>query len=200
MGEKLVEHGGGHPLLWQHLFWFFGHPEVYIVIVPAMGIAAEIIATFIRKPVFGYRVIVVCWLVITALSFLVWGHHMFISGINPFAGSVFAVLTLYDPRAFLFVLVTLAKVTLIAAIFVHLRLERVALVLIVLVPSSHRAHGPGRQESRVHAMGQRIVRIQFERPAELALRGGPVPSSASPMPCCSGHCRRLTRRKWSLCA
>lgn len=94
MGEKLVEHGGGHPLLWQHLFWFFGHPEVYIVIVPAMGIAAEIIATFIRKPVFGYRVIVICWLVITALSFLVWGHHMFISGMNPFAGSVFAVLTL----------------------------------------------------------------------------------------------------------
>lgn len=94
MGEKLVEHGGGHPLLWQHLFWFFGHPEVYIVIVPAMGIAAEIIATFIRKPVFGYRVIVICWLAITAMSFTVWGHHMFISGMNPFAGSVFAVLTL----------------------------------------------------------------------------------------------------------
>ncbi|MBI4471720.1 MAG: cbb3-type cytochrome c oxidase subunit I, partial [Acidobacteria bacterium] len=94
LGEKVVEHGGGHPLLWQHLFWFFGHPEVYIVIVPAMGIAAEIIATFIRKPVFGYRVIVICWLVITALSFLVWGHHMFVSGMNPFAGSVFAVLTL----------------------------------------------------------------------------------------------------------
>lgn len=94
MGEKLVTHGGGHPLLWQHLFWFFGHPEVYIVIVPAMGIAAEIIATFIRKPVFGYRVMVVCWLVISALAFLVWGHHMFISGMNPFAGSVFALVTL----------------------------------------------------------------------------------------------------------
>lgn len=94
MGEKLVGHSGGHPLLWQHLFWFFGHPEVYIVIVPAMGIAAEIIATFIRKPIFGYRVIVTCWLIITGLSFLVWGHHMFISGMNPFAGSVFAVLTL----------------------------------------------------------------------------------------------------------
>ena len=55
IGEKLVAHSGGHPLLWQHLFWFFGHPEVYIVIVPAMGIAAEILATFIRKPVFGYK-------------------------------------------------------------------------------------------------------------------------------------------------
>ena len=60
MGDKLISHGGGHPLLWQHLFWFFGHPEVYIVIVPAMGIAAEILATFIRKPIFGYKIMAGC--------------------------------------------------------------------------------------------------------------------------------------------
>src|SRR5215468_11202623 len=70
VGDKLMSHSGGHPLLRQHLFWFFGHPEVYIVIVPAMGIAAEIIATFIRKPVFGYKVMVGCWLAIVALSLI----------------------------------------------------------------------------------------------------------------------------------
>jgi cytochrome c oxidase subunit 1 len=94
LGEKLIEHSGGHPLLWQHLFWFFGHPEVYIVIVPAMGIAAEILATFIRRPVFGYRLMVGCWVAIVALSMIVWGHHMFISGMNPFLGGVFAFTTL----------------------------------------------------------------------------------------------------------
>ncbi len=94
VGEKLVGHSGGHPLLWQHLFWFFGHPEVYIVIVPAMGIAAEVIAAFIRRPVFGYRVMVLCWAAISLLSFIVWGHHMFVSGMNPFTGGVFAVTTL----------------------------------------------------------------------------------------------------------
>ena len=94
MGEKLIQHSGGHPLLWQHLFWFFGHPEVYIVIVPAMGIAAEIIATFIRKPVFGYRIMAGCWMAVVALSMVVWGHHMFISGMNPFLGGFFALATL----------------------------------------------------------------------------------------------------------
>ncbi len=94
IGEKLVQHAGGHPLLWQHLFWYFGHPEVYIVIVPAMGIAAEIIAAFIRKPVFGYRLMAGCWVAIAALSLIVWGHHMFVSGMNPFLGSVFAFTTL----------------------------------------------------------------------------------------------------------
>jgi cytochrome c oxidase subunit 1 len=94
MGEKLVEHSGGHPLLWQHLFWFFGHPEVYIVIIPAMGIVAEILATFIRRPVFGYKIQVWCWLAIMVLSTVVWGHHMYISGMNPWLGSVFAVGTL----------------------------------------------------------------------------------------------------------
>src|SRR5215471_3533703 len=94
MGDKVIGHSGGHPLLWQHLFWFFGHPEVYIVIVPAMGIAAEILATFIRKPVFGYKVMAGCWVSIAALSLIVWGHHMFVSGMNPFLGSVFTLTTL----------------------------------------------------------------------------------------------------------
>ncbi len=94
MGEKSVTHSGGHPLLWQHLFWFFGHPEVYIVIVPAMGIAAEILATFIRKPVFGYKLMAGCWMAIVALGMIVWGHHMFVSGMNPLLGGVFALTTL----------------------------------------------------------------------------------------------------------
>jgi cytochrome c oxidase subunit I len=94
MGDKLIAHSGGHPLLWQHLFWFFGHPEVYIVIVPAMGIAAEILATFIRKPIFGYKVMAGCWIAIAALSLIVWGHHMFVSGMNPLLGGVFALTTL----------------------------------------------------------------------------------------------------------
>jgi cytochrome c oxidase subunit 1 len=94
MGEKVIGHSGGHPLLWQHLFWFFGHPEVYIVVVPAMGIAAEILATFIRKPVFGYKIMAGCWLSIAALSLIVWGHHMFVSGMNPVLGSVFALTTM----------------------------------------------------------------------------------------------------------
>jgi cytochrome c oxidase subunit 1 len=94
VGDKFITHSGGHPLLWQHLFWFFGHPEVYIVIVPAMGIAAEVLATFIRKPVFGYKVMVGCWIAIVALSLIVWGHHMFVSGMNPLLGGVFALTTL----------------------------------------------------------------------------------------------------------
>lgn len=91
---KLLPQTGGHPLLWQHLFWFFGHPEVYIVIVPAMGIVAEVLGTFIRKPIFGYRIIAACWLAIAGLSMAVWGHHMFISGMNPLLGSVFGLTTL----------------------------------------------------------------------------------------------------------
>jgi cytochrome c oxidase subunit 1 len=94
IGEKLLSNSGGHPLLWQHLFWFFGHPEVYIVIVPAMGITAEIVATFIRKPVFGYKIMAGCWLAIVALSLIVWGHHMFVSGMNPLLAGVFALTTL----------------------------------------------------------------------------------------------------------
>ena len=89
-----VMHAGGHPLLWQHLFWFFGHPEVYIVILPAMGIASDILATFCRKPIFSYRMMVYSMVAIAALSFVVWGHHMFVSGMSPFLGSVFTLTTL----------------------------------------------------------------------------------------------------------
>ena len=85
---------GGNPILYQHLFWFLGHPEVYIVILPAMGITSEIISTNSRKPIFGYRAMIGSMLAIAFLSFVVWAHHMFVSGLNPFLGGVFMVLTL----------------------------------------------------------------------------------------------------------
>ncbi len=91
---KMIPGGGGAPLLWQHLFWFFGHPEVYIAILPGMGITSHILATFARKPVFGYRVMVLALVAIGGLGFLVWGHHMFISGMNPASSIAFSVLTL----------------------------------------------------------------------------------------------------------
>jgi cytochrome c oxidase subunit 1 len=89
------DHLGGHPLLWQHLFWFFGHPEVYIVILPAMGMASDILSTFCRKPIFSYRMMVYSMAAIAILSFIVWGHHMFVSGMSPFLGSVFTLTTLF---------------------------------------------------------------------------------------------------------
>lgn len=92
-GEAL-DHVGGSPILFQHLFWFLGHPEVYIVLLPALGITSEIIATNARKPIFGYRAMIGSILAIGFLSFLVWGHHMFITGMNPFLGSVFVFTTL----------------------------------------------------------------------------------------------------------
>jgi cytochrome c oxidase subunit 1 len=91
---RLIEGGGGTPLLWQHLFWFFGHPEVYLVIIPVMGVISHVLATFARKPVFGYRAMVLATLSIGALGFIVWGHHMFVSGMNPRLGIAFSVLTL----------------------------------------------------------------------------------------------------------
>jgi cytochrome c oxidase subunit 1 len=94
LGNKVIEHTGGHPLLWQHLFWFFGHPEVYIVILPAMGIASDILSTFCRKPIFSYKMMVYAMVAISGLSFIVWGHHMFVSGMSPFLGSVFTITTL----------------------------------------------------------------------------------------------------------
>jgi cytochrome c oxidase subunit I len=94
LNDKLIENTGGHPLLWQHLFWFFGHPEVYIVILPAMGIASDILSTFCRKPVFSYKMMVYSMVAISVLSFVVWGHHMFVSGMSPFLGSVFTITTL----------------------------------------------------------------------------------------------------------
>jgi len=92
-GEAL-HHTGGSPLLFQHLFWFLGHPEVYIVLLPALGLVSEIIATNSRKPIFGYRAMVISILAIAFLSFIVWGHHMFITGMNPFLGAVFVFTTL----------------------------------------------------------------------------------------------------------
>ena len=89
-----VEHVGGSPVLFQHLFWFLGHPEVYIVILPAFGITSELLAVHSRKPIFGYRAMIGSLLGIAFLSFLVWGHHMFITGMNPFLGSVFLIATL----------------------------------------------------------------------------------------------------------
>ncbi len=93
-GDKVLPHQGGSPLLWQHLFWFLGHPEVYILILPAMGLAFDVMAPFIRKPIFGYRTTVLALLGIGFLSMIVWGHHMFISGMNPLLGEYFAVATL----------------------------------------------------------------------------------------------------------
>ncbi|HXQ24335.1 MAG TPA: cbb3-type cytochrome c oxidase subunit I, partial [Candidatus Acidoferrales bacterium] len=86
--------GGGEPLLWQHLFWFFGHPEVYILILPAMGIASDILSVFARKPIFGYRAMAFSMLSIAFLSWIVWGHHMFQSGMNPTLGSSFMISTM----------------------------------------------------------------------------------------------------------
>jgi cytochrome c oxidase subunit 1 len=86
--------GGGEPLLWQHLFWFFGHPEVYILILPAMGIASEILPVFARKPVFGYHAMAFSMIGIAFLSWIVYGHHMFVSGMNPALGMAFTVTTM----------------------------------------------------------------------------------------------------------
>lgn len=94
IGGEALPNVGGSPILFQHLFWFLGHPEVYIVILPAFGITSEIIATNARKPIFGYRAMVGSLIGITILSFVVWAHHMFVSGLNPFLGSIFMFLTL----------------------------------------------------------------------------------------------------------
>ena len=90
---KPIAHNGGSPLMWQHLFWFFGHPEVYIAILPAMGVTSHLLSVFARKPVFGYKAMVGATLAIGALGFMVWGHHMFVSGMNPYAGFAFSTLT-----------------------------------------------------------------------------------------------------------
>ncbi|WP_034919411.1 cbb3-type cytochrome c oxidase subunit I [Gillisia sp. CAL575] len=91
---EVLSHQGGSPVLFEHLFWFLGHPEVYIVILPAMGLVSEIMATNSRKPIFGYRAMIASVLAIAFLSTIVWGHHMFVSGMNPFLGSVFTFTTL----------------------------------------------------------------------------------------------------------
>ena len=88
---EVLHYQGGSPVLFEHLFWFLGHPEVYIVLLPALGITSEVIATNARKPIFGYRAMVASIIAIAFLSTIVWGHHMFISGMNPFLGSVFTL-------------------------------------------------------------------------------------------------------------
>ncbi|HIG59181.1 MAG TPA: cytochrome c oxidase subunit I [Flavobacteriales bacterium] len=94
IGGEALDATGGSPILFQHLFWFLGHPEVYIVILPALGISSEIIATNSRKPIFGYKAMVGSIFAIGFLSFIVWAHHMFVTGMNPFLGSVFVFTTL----------------------------------------------------------------------------------------------------------
>jgi len=90
----VTNHKGGSPLLWQHLFWFFGHPEVYIAILPGMGVASHILSTFARKPVFGYKAMVAAMSSIGFLGFMVWGHHMFMSGLSPYSAFAFSLLTM----------------------------------------------------------------------------------------------------------
>jgi len=93
-GVGALPNEGGNAILYQHLFWFLGHPEVYIVILPGMGIVSEVISINSRKPIFGYTAMVASLFAIAILSFLVWAHHMFVTGMNPFLGSIFVLLTL----------------------------------------------------------------------------------------------------------
>ena len=93
LGENL-DYSGGSPILFQHLFWFFGHPEVYIVALPAFGMVSDVLATHARKSIFGYRMMVWAIVVIGGLSFFVWAHHMYVSGMDPAFGFFFATTTL----------------------------------------------------------------------------------------------------------
>jgi len=91
---QIMGHMGGSPLLWQHLFWFFGHPEVYIAILPGMGVASQLLSTFSRKPIFGYKAMVYALMGIGFLGFMVWGHHMFMSGMSPYSAFAFSIMTM----------------------------------------------------------------------------------------------------------
>ena len=93
-GVLLQHHADGSPLLWLHLFWFFGHPEVYIAILPGMGLTSMVLANFAHRRVFAYRLMIATTLLIGFLGILVWGHHMFVAGLNPFAGTAFSISTI----------------------------------------------------------------------------------------------------------
>ncbi len=93
LSGEVIPGGGGSPILWQHLFWFLGHPEVYILMLPSLGITSDLFTVFTGRRVFGYRSMVFAMALISGMSFLVWGHHMFVSGMSPFLGSAFAVTT-----------------------------------------------------------------------------------------------------------
>ena len=94
IGGEALHHTGGSPILFEHLFWFLGHPEVYIILLPALGIVSEVMSVNSRKPIFGYKAMVGALIAIAFLSFIVWGHHMFVTGMDPFLGSVFTFTTL----------------------------------------------------------------------------------------------------------
>ena len=94
IGGQALDNVGGSPVLFQHLFWFLGHPEVYIIILPAMGLVSEILSVHSRKPIFGYKAMVFSMLAIAFLSFIVWAHHMFMAGVNPFISNFFVLFTL----------------------------------------------------------------------------------------------------------
>ena len=94
VSDQIINHDGGSPILWQHLFWFFGHPEVYIAILPGMGVTSHLLATFARKQVYGYKAMVYAIAAIGLFGFVVWGHHMFVSGMSPYSAFVFSVLTM----------------------------------------------------------------------------------------------------------
>jgi cytochrome c oxidase subunit I len=104
---KVLPHQGGTPLLFQHLFWFLGHPEVYVLVLPAMGVAFEVAATFTRRPPFGYRTSIYALFVIAVMSLIVWGHHMFVSGMNPYVGKYFSIATVAITMPFSLVSVNL---------------------------------------------------------------------------------------------
>ncbi len=105
---RVTAQSQGDPLLWQHIFWFFGHPEVYVVLLPGLGIIAEVFASHTRKPIFGYKSIVYATIASAVLSFVVWGHHMFVSGMNPSLSYPFAVTTIAISVPFSVILVCLA--------------------------------------------------------------------------------------------
>ena len=91
---ELLAYKGGSPILYQHLFWFLGHPEVYIIIIPAMGIVSDVMSVHARKPIFGYKAMLISMLAIVVIGFFVWAHHMFVTGMSPVLGVVFAIFTL----------------------------------------------------------------------------------------------------------